>query len=218
ILERIFEPFFTTKPRGQGTGLGLAVVDGIVKSHRGAIDVDTALGAGSAFHVYLPVHEGEVVNAGGERRIERGEGRRVLYVDDEESLVYLITRVLTRLGYDVTGYTDPHVALQAFRSDPTRFDAVVTDLSMPGMSGAELAAEILRISPHMPFVMTSGYVRNEDHEAGLKAGVRELVLKPNTVDELGTVLNRLLSGAAQSETVPADSRTPSPPPANTSPA
>jgi PAS domain S-box-containing protein len=193
MLERIFEPFFTTKPRGQGTGLGLAVVHGIVKSHRGAIDVETAAGAGSAFHIYLPVHDGALAARENAPRVERGGGQRILYLDDEESLVYLMTRVLTRLGYEVAGYTDAHIAFEDFRRAPARFDAVVTDLSMPKMSGAEFAREVLRVAPHMPVLLTSGYVRVEDHEAALQAGVREVVLKPNSVEELGDALHRLLS-------------------------
>ena len=193
VLERIFEPFFTTKPRGQGTGLGLAVVHGIVKGHRGAIDVETKPGFGTAFHVYLPAHEGAVVAAQSNSRPDKGSGQCVLYVDDEEPLVYLITRVLTRLGYEVVGFSDARAALQAFRAAPDRFDAIVTDLSMPSMSGSELAAEILQLAPDKPIVLTSGYVKPEEREAALAAGVRELVLKPNTVEELGAVLHKLLS-------------------------
>jgi CheY-like chemotaxis protein len=193
VLERIFEPFFTTKPRGQGTGLGLAVVHGIVKAHRGAIDVETKPGFGTAFHVYLPAHEGAVVTAPNKSPPDKGAGQCVLYVDDEEPLVYLITRVLTRLGYEVVGFSDAYAALQAFRAAPDRFDAIVTDLSMPSMSGSELAAEILQLTPDKPIVLTSGYVRPEERDAALAAGVRELVLKPNTVEELGAVLHKLLS-------------------------
>ncbi len=193
MLERIFEPFFTTKPRGQGTGLGLAVVHGIVKGHDGAIDVETKAGAGSTFHVYLPVFDGEAMVTESVPSAQRGQGQRILYVDDEESLVYLITRVLTRLDYEVVGCTDAHVALAEFRREPSRFDAVVTDLSMPKLSGLEFAREVLRLAPHIPVVLTSGYVRTDDREAALQAGVHELVLKPNTVEELGEVLHRLLS-------------------------
>lgn len=116
-------------------------------------------------------------------------------MDDEESLVYLITRVLERLGYRVTGFTDAHTALAAFQADPSAYETVVTDLSMPGMSGAEFAKQILHIRPQVPVVMTSGYVRGEDRESALALGVRELLLKPNTVEELGEVLHRLLSDA-----------------------
>jgi PAS domain S-box-containing protein len=122
----------------------------------------------------------------------RGEGQSVLYVDDEESLVYLITRVLQRLGYRVSGFTDANEALAAFRSNPMAYEAVVTDLSMPSMSGIEFATQVLRLRPEVPVVMTSGYVRPKDRESVMKCGVRDLLLKPNTVEELGDVLHRLI--------------------------
>ena len=125
-------------------------------------------------------------------QVLRGEGQSVLYVDDEESLVYLITRVLQRLGYRVAGFTDANEALAAFRSDPAAYQAVVTDLSMPSMSGIEFASHVLRLRPEVPVVMTSGYVRPKDRESVMKTGVRDLLLKPNTVEELGDVLHRLM--------------------------
>jgi PAS domain S-box-containing protein len=125
-------------------------------------------------------------------QVLRGEGQSVLYVDDEESLVYLITRVLQRLGYRVSGFTDANEALAAFRSDPSAYEAVVTDLSMPSMSGIEFASQVLRLRPEVPVVMTSGYVRPKDRESVMKTGVRDLLLKPNTVEELGDVLHRLM--------------------------
>jgi CheY-like chemotaxis protein len=194
IVERIFEPFFTTKAHGQGTGLGLAVVHGIVRSHGGAISVSSALGKGTTFSIYLPAIHIERTTAETKAPArERGQGQRILYVDDEEPLVYLITRVLERLGYRVSGFSDVRVALETFRINPSAFDAVVTDLSMPGMSGTEFARLVLQIRPDVPVVMTSGFVRSEDREQALKAGVRELLLKPNTVEALGDVLHRLLS-------------------------
>jgi PAS domain S-box-containing protein len=125
-------------------------------------------------------------------QVLRGEGQSVLYVDDEESLVYLITRVLQRLGYRVAGFTDANEALAAFRSDPAAYEAVVTDLSMPSMSGIEFAAQVLRLRPEVPVVMTSGYVLPKDRESVMQTGVRDLLLKPNTVEELGDVLHRLM--------------------------
>jgi PAS domain S-box-containing protein len=198
VLDRIFEPFFTTKPRGQGTGLGLAVVHGIVRAHDGAIDVSSAPESGSTFDVYLPVMSGSVPElVAPAQSVQRGAGQQILYVDDEEALVYLITRVLERLGYQVAGFTDANAALAAFRATPDAYDALVTDLSMPSLSGNELAKQVLAIRPQLPVVMTSGYVRTEDRALALKIGVRELVMKPNTVDALGLALHRLLNAAAQ---------------------
>ena len=125
-------------------------------------------------------------------QVPRGKGQSVLYVDDEESLVYLVTRVLQRLGYRVAGFTDANEALAAFRSDPAAYEAVVTDLSMPSMSGIEFAAHVLSLRPEVPVVMTSGYVRAKDRESVMQTGVRDLLLKPNTVEELGDVLHRLM--------------------------
>jgi PAS domain S-box-containing protein len=198
VLDRIFEPFFTTKPRGQGTGLGLAVVHGIVRAHDGAIDVSSTPESGSTFDVYLPVMSGstpELVTPA--QSVQRGSGQQILYVDDEEALVYLITRVLERLGYQVAGFTDANAALAAFRATPDAYDALVTDLSMPSLSGNDLAKQVLAIRPQLPVVMTSGYVRTEDRALALTIGVRELVMKPNTVDALGLALHRLLNAAAQ---------------------
>jgi signal transduction histidine kinase/ActR/RegA family two-component response regulator len=197
VRERIFEPFFTTKQRGQGTGLGLSVVHGIIRSHGGAIEVQSAHGVGTTFRVYLPAMQGHVPAAASAASVprERGQGQRILYLDDEEPLVYLITRVLQRLGYEVAGFIDSRVALETFKLNPESFDAVVTDLSMPGMPGTEFARQVLQIRPELPVVMTSGYVRTEDRDQALQIGVRELLLKPNTVEGLGEVLHRLLQGS-----------------------
>jgi PAS domain S-box-containing protein len=194
VMERIFEPFFTTKPQGQGTGLGLSVVHGIIAGHGGAISVASTEGEGSIFLVYLPVtQQPAVIAAPAPLPMQRGGGQHVLYLDDEEPLVYLVTRVLQRLGYRVSGFTDPQEAFSAFASAPDGYDAVVTDLSMPGLSGTDFAKQVLQLRSSVPVIMTSGYVRPEDRTAALKVGVRELVLKPNTVAELGGVLHKLLS-------------------------
>jgi len=194
VMERIFEPFFTTKPHGQGTGLGLSVVHGIIAAHGGAISVVSTEGQGSTFFVYLPaLQQPAAVATAAPLQAQRGGGQHVLYLDDEEPLVYLVKRVLERLGYRVTGFTDPVKALSAFGTAPDSYDAVVTDLSMPGLSGTDFAKQVLQFRSSVPVIMTSGYVRPEDRDAALKVGVRELVLKPNTVEELGGVLHKLLT-------------------------
>ena len=191
-LERIFDPFFTTKPPGQGTGLGLSVVHGIVRKHQGTITVTSTPGHGSIFALYFPaVARVEEVAPKSTSEAARGTGQCVLYVDDEEALVFLVTRVLRRLGYAVKGFTDPEEAVDAFRRDPQAFDVVVTDLSMPRMSGFRLAKLLLETRPDVPVLMTSGYVRAEDRDLALQTGIRELILKPNTIEELGHSLARL---------------------------
>ena len=191
-LERVFDPFFTTKAPGEGTGLGLSVVHGIMKTHGGAISVYSEPGRGTAFHLYFPA-SGSAVERAPETRLEsiRGRSEHVLYVDDEEPLVELVTRTLERLGYRVSGYTEARRALEEFRARPQDFDAVVTDLSMPGMSGFELAGELLGIRPEIPIVMTSGYLRPEDQEKALQMGLRDLILKPDTIEQLGRTLDRI---------------------------
>ena len=159
ILDRIFDPFFTTKEVGVGTGLGLSLVHGIVTEVRGAIDVETTLGAGSVFTVYLP-HAGDVADGAADEQpaMPRGDQQRVLVVDDEEPLVRLATETLEELGYRPVGFTSSAAALDAFRADPKRFDAVITDERMPGMSGSALIREVRGIRRSIPILLVSGYV------------------------------------------------------------
>jgi PAS domain S-box-containing protein len=194
-LERIFDPFYTTKAPGRGTGLGLSVVHGIVTGYGGAITVYSQPGKGSTFRLFFPALAGEVSDATPAERVEppRGRGERVLYLDDEPALVSLALRVLTRLGYVVVGHTEAARALDDFRSRPEEFDAVITDLSMPGMSGVQLVAEIQATRADVPILITSGYVPPEEHDAALRLGVRELIPKPTLVDEIGHALARVLA-------------------------
>jgi PAS domain S-box-containing protein len=187
ILERIFDPFFTTKEVGTGTGLGLSLVHGIVAELGGAIDVASTPGAGSTFTVYLP-RGGETVEARQDEEPEmpRGDGQRVLIVDDEEPLVQLATRTLEELGYAPVGFTSSSAALAAFRADPQRFDALITDERMPGMSGSALIREVRGIRSSMPVVLMSGYL-------GAMAGKADEVLqKPLSARDLATSLARVL--------------------------
>jgi PAS domain S-box-containing protein len=194
VLERIFDPFFTTKPAGVGTGLGLSVVHGIMKSRGGAVTVYSEPGKGTTFRLYFPAAEAAADAARREqRKVAHGKGEHVLYVDDDEALVILATRVLERLGYKVTGHTDATKALQDFRGRADDFDVVVTDLSMPGISGFELARELLAIRSDVPILMTSGYVQPEDRTTALQMGIRDVILKPDTVEDLGEALERLFS-------------------------
>src|SRR6266853_1189919 len=190
-LERIFEPFFTTHAPGEGTGLGLSVVHGIMKDHDGSVSVYSEPGKGTIFHLYLPAIRELAQNAPATVAPSGGHGQRLLYVDDEESLVFLATRSLGRLGYKVTGETDPARAVQLFRENPSQFDAVITDLSMPGLSGSELARQIMEVRPNTPVVMMSGYIRPEDEEEASRLGIRDVILKPDTIEDLAQALNRL---------------------------
>ncbi len=195
--DRIFEPFFTTKPVGEGSGLGLSIVHGIVRNHGGAITVDSQPGKGSTFHVYLPApadqlgEEAPIVTTAME--VKSGNGQHILYVDDEEPLVFLTKRMLERFGYRVSGYTEAETALRAVLDGTAHFDLVITDQSMPGMSGTDLAREILREHPHSRIMLVSGYLPPREIETARKLGIHEVLLKPDTVDELATAVHRLLS-------------------------
>lgn len=197
-LQRVFDPFFTTKQKSRGTGLGLAIVHGIVKANNGAIGVRSSPGNGSVFELYFPVADDQpAVRQAAAAPFAPAQAARILYVDDEEPLVFLMVRSLQRTQHCVEGFTDPHAALNAFRARPDDFNLVVSDMSMPGLSGFELAEAILAVRPHMPVVITSGYLRPEDYERARQMGIRELVLKPNTVDELSQVVARCVGPPPQ---------------------
>jgi PAS domain S-box-containing protein len=197
VLDRIFEPFFTTKQPGQGTGLGLSVVHGIVRGHGGAIVVESNVGHGSTFHVYLPECTDATTAAthGKQAHSETlpGHGEKILYIDDEEALVFLTVRFLERMGYRVEGYTLPAEGLKAFREAPQTFDLVITDNNMPWMSGLDVGAEILRIRPDTPVVLVSGYLQSKDREQAAALGIRHILLKPNSVADFGPTVQKLLA-------------------------
>jgi PAS domain S-box-containing protein len=198
IVSRIFDPFFTTKALGEGTGLGLAVVDGIVKNHDGAISVDSVPGKGTTFQVYFPAVQARADTLHGSPASQpKGAGERILYLDDEEPLVLLVSRLLERLGYQVEGFTRPADALAAFDADPSGYALFVSDLNMPVTSGLEVAAQVLRRRPDLPVVLTSGYITEGLRTQAASLGVREVIYKPNTADELAAAVARLL---ADSET------------------
>jgi PAS domain S-box-containing protein len=192
-LRRIFDPFFTTKEAGRGTGLGLSVVHGIVQAHDGAITVASRPGEGTTFQVHLPAAAAAVdaVPAPAPQGPGRGGGQSILYLDDEGPLVFLATRMLERLGYRISGYTRADEALQAFRADPGRFDLVITDLNMPGVSGMQIAAEILALRPGLPVVLCSGYVTDELRQRARDAGICEVLYKPATMEEFSQAIHRL---------------------------
>ncbi|MCC6647638.1 MAG: PAS domain S-box protein [Polyangiaceae bacterium] len=191
VRERVFEPFFTTKPPGQGSGLGLTVVHGIVRDHGGWIDLRSEAGAGTTIDVFLAAAAVDAADepAPSSARLQ-GRGARVLCVDDEVSLLTPLVEVLTSLGYAATPIADPREALAVFRAAPHDFDALLTDLTMPGLSGLELAQEIAALRPGLPVVLMSGFT---PEGLGLAAGVGARIGKPFEVGELTQVLGGLLA-------------------------
>ena len=201
-LERVFEPFFTTKPVGQGTGLGLSVVHGVMRTHAGAVDVHSAPGQGSRFTLYFPVAEASVpaaemhapARAPATAHAPQQQSYHVMYVDDDQALVFLVQRLLRRRGYRVSGFNDPHAAADALRAAPHDYHLLVTDYNMPGYSGVDLLLEVRTIRPDLPVALASGHVTTEIEQAALAAGARALIHKPNDVQELCDTVDRLVNG------------------------
>ena len=196
-LARIFEPFFTTKEPGKGTGLGLSLVYGIVTDSGGAIEVTSTPGRGSAFAIYLPRVDAAIeVSDPQETPIARGRGERVLVVDDEEALLAVTSELLARLGYQPAAFSDGHAALAQFEAAPERFDAVITDEVMPGLTGTELAHLLRRRRDDLPILLVSGYIGPMMSERAALAGVAEILKKPVHSRELAAALSRALRNTA----------------------
>lgn len=197
IRERIFDPFFSTKSVGEGTGLGLTVVQSIVHGHEGAVEVESELGKGTTFHVYLPAAQPA---AAPEAALEappeaparaRGGGRRVLFLDDNEALVSAMVRMLSRHGYRVSGHTVAEEALDAVRAAPGEYDLFVSDAIMPKWSGLDVARELSRIRPDLPVAIFAGHIDAELTRKAQALGVRQLLNKLNASEELLEAIDRL---------------------------
>ena len=189
-LARIFEPFFTTKQVGKGTGLGLSVVHGIVVRHGGAITVDSTPSRGTSFHVYLPRAVVEEIPTSVEELPRAANDEAVLYVEDQDEVATVGRAMMERLGYRVTVALTGMDALELFRADPDRFDVVVTDQTMLGMTGAELARELLRIRPDLPIVLMTGYSESITSEKARRMGIRGYLRKPIVTSELAVALRQ----------------------------
>jgi PAS domain S-box-containing protein len=199
--DRVFEPFFTTKPVGQGTGLGLSVVHGIMQAHQGSVQVSSHIGKGSqfllTFDALVPVNKAQSAPifdspVSEHPTIAHGQGQEVVYVDDDDALVFLVKRVLTRRGYKVTTFSDPRQASRALCDTDLPCQLLVTDYNMPGYSGVDLMRDVKRARPDLPVALASGYVTPEIEAAALQAGAQALIHKPNDVDELCATVHALL--------------------------
>jgi CheY-like chemotaxis protein len=193
VLEHIFDPFYTTKGVGEGTGMGLAIVHGIVTSHGGAIAVESTPGKGTTFAIYLPSYH-ELVrdiedDQGG---IPRGAGR-ILFVDDEPALTSAMSYLLETLGYEVVTSTSGRAALDVFGADASRFDVVITDQTMPCMTGERLVRELRRIRPDIPIILCTGFSHIIDAEKARGLGIDAFCVKPIEMRDIAAILRQVLA-------------------------
>jgi signal transduction histidine kinase/CheY-like chemotaxis protein len=191
--ERIFEPFFTTKPPDIGTGLGLSVAREIIEHHRGSITVQSKSGKGTEFMIHLPAAETAGVESTSSLPSPAGRRRRILFLDDDAAFVELARRVIGTAGYSVIGYTSPAEGLENFSAAPDAFDLVVTDLSMPDVSGIDVAHSVVSIRADIPIIIMAGNISSEDEALAAACGVREVVNKSATVEELCRAFGRIFS-------------------------
>ncbi len=191
-LDKIFDPFFTTKKKEHGTGLGLAVVHGIITRHQGEIQVASKVGVGTTFQLYLSVDGGEVLSRQVKRSVEPGGNERIMVIDDEIALTDLLRVLLQEKGYAVTTFSDSIAAVRAFRLNPDCCDLVITDMLMPEMTGAELAREFLGQRPDIPIVMLTGHSGNFDKKRATMSGIKELLVKPVKKEKLYQIVRKVL--------------------------
>ena len=192
IMERIFDPYFTTKDTGEGTGLGLSVAHGIVKTHGGTNTVYSEMGKGTTFHVYLPLileEEREVKDS--EEPLPTGT-ERILYIDDEEVLLEIGDQILEELGYEVVPEKSSVQALELFRAEPDRFDLVITDMTMPHMTGDKLAQELMTIRSNIPVILCTGHSRLVSEEKAQEIGIKAFVMKPLVMRNLAETVRKVL--------------------------
>jgi len=191
-LEKIFDPYFTTKEKGVGTGMGLAVVHGITKSHRGAITVQSKADKGSTFQALLPLVEMEFKPQVAALKAYPLGNERILFVDDEEPVMDLGKRMLGHLGYDVVALTSSMEALAVFREKPNQFDLVITDQTMPGLTGEMLTKEVMRIRPDIPVILCTGFSEHVSEEQAKDIGIRAFLMKPLLLKDISQTVRRVL--------------------------
>ncbi|MBT8368314.1 MAG: response regulator, partial [Deltaproteobacteria bacterium] len=193
VLERIFEPYYTTKEQGKGTGLGLSVIHGIIKNHGGDISVRSQPGEGASFTVYMPIIDDiaeEIVSVETDRPTVGCE--RILLIDDEEQIIDIEQQILERLGYKVTPKTDSEEALAEFTSQPDLYDLVITDMTMPKITGDLLAQKLMDIKPDIPVILCTGFNETITEEKALAMGIDKFVMKPIIKDDLADAIRSVL--------------------------
>jgi CheY-like chemotaxis protein/two-component sensor histidine kinase len=193
VLERIFEPYFSTKEPSKGTGLGLSVIHGIIKNHGGDISVNSQSGHGTTFVVYLPVIDDIDIEIEPVAAAVPTQGKeRILLIDDEKQIIDIEQQILERLGYKVTPKTDSQEALEEFAALPERFDLVITDMTMPKMTGEQLARKLMEIKPDIPVILCTGFNETITEEKALAMGIDKFVMKPIVKDELAYTIRTVL--------------------------
>lgn len=193
VKERIFDPYFTTKKKGEGTGLGLSVVHGIVRDHGGTIRVYSEHGKGSTFHVYLPLIEGQAIKPEVAEHASVLKGNeRILFIDDEQVLTDMSKQMLERLGYEVTIRTSSIEALELFHKKPDQFDLVITDMTMPKMTGDRLAKELMRIRRDIPIILCTGFSERISEEKAKGMGIKAFAMKPIVMQDMAKTVRKVL--------------------------
>jgi PAS domain S-box-containing protein len=192
VMKRIFEPFFTTRQPGQGAGLGLSVVYGIVESCHGAVAVDSSPGKGSVFDIFFPVIQDRIHAATGQTQTIPTGNERILFVDDERDVADITREILESLGYRVHVENSPAEALRVFAGQPDTFDLVITDMSMPGMTGEGLAEKLLHIRPDIPVILCTGYGEAEDQGRATTIGIRKVLMKPASIHTVAQAIRKVL--------------------------
>jgi PAS domain S-box-containing protein len=193
IQNRIFDPFYTTKGHEKGTGMGLSVVHGIVQKHKGLISVDSQMGQGTIFTLYFPILEEEGDSEGSLASVMPTGTERILFIDDEEFQADLAEQMLQRLGYEVKAFTDSLTALDHFSSQPDAFDVVITDLTMPKMTGDEFAQKLLTIRPDLPIIICTGYSESMTPQRLRQLGIKAFAMKPVLMEQIATLIREVLT-------------------------
>jgi len=207
VIEHIFEPYFTTKKGGDGTGLGLATVHGIVKLHKGAITVYSEAGEGTTFNVFLPICDLTEITDKNDKSsapIPQGDGETIMVVDDEETIVQMVQITLSHIGYEIEAYTSSVKALEAFNKSPDKFACIITDQTMPTLTGAEFSKRILKKAPQMPIILCSGFSESINAEKAKDIGIFQYVMKPATSRVLAEAVHNAITRNIKTVSVTGD--------------